>query len=181
MKVKDDFITNSSSTAYFFIFKGNKEELIQVIKKYPYRFDLEESDNWSGTVERVDASFITESIEKVYGTLGQFYGDNKCIIKPIDVLIKEFEGDVEYWKNQIRCSEEKGEIGRGYYKRYLNENAKQLEEIKEAKERGLDKFLQINFGTSEGHVYGGPACLLHGLNRFRIKRKDLYVVTDVRS
>lgn len=33
MKIKSDFVTNSSSTSFFFIFNGDKNDLFELIKK----------------------------------------------------------------------------------------------------------------------------------------------------
>ena len=46
MKIRTDFITNSSSTTFFFIFKGNKNSLLDLIAKHSkiFNIDLSEED-----------------------------------------------------------------------------------------------------------------------------------------
>lgn len=180
MKFKLDFITNSSSTAFFFIFKGNrKEDLFEVISKYPKRFEQHDDLGWDKepNIVNVDAKFIIESIDKVYGTVGDFYvTDSKVKIKPISKLIKDFTKTLKYWEKAHKKERT------GWYKHYITETKNQLKSVLEAKEKGLDKYIEINFGDSEGHVHGGSASILrYKQDKFQVRRKDLYVVTDERS
>jgi hypothetical protein len=178
MKVKGDFITNSSSTAFFFIFKWNtKEDLFKEIMRRPKRFEQEVDIGWDKKphIIKCDAEFVVNSIDKVYGTIGDFYGDHNIVkIKSIDELIKEFKKSLNYWKKGVKhCPWHKG---------YITETQNQLKAALEAKKKGLNKYIQMNFGDSEGHVHGGSASILrYKQDKFQVRRKDLFVVTDERS
>jgi hypothetical protein len=177
MKLKGDFITNSSSTAYFFIFNGNtKEDLFKAIMKRPERFEQEEDIGWDKKphIVKVNAEFIVDSIDKVFGTSGGFYTDHIVEIKPINNLIEEFEKTLKSWEKQSKESP--------WCRKYVTEVRNQIKAALDAKSKGLNKYIEINFGDSEGHVHGDNAAILRYKREcFNVRRKDLYVIFDERS
>ena len=61
MKIKSDFVTNSSSTSFFFIFNGDKNNLFDLIKQNSKSFNLKYVDYNNNTI-KTDENFVIESI-----------------------------------------------------------------------------------------------------------------------
>ena len=65
MKFKGDFVTNSSSTAFFFIFKGRKlEKMYDLIDKYSRKFEMHVDYGYGNQHDyhHCDSNFVKDSI-----------------------------------------------------------------------------------------------------------------------
>lgn len=177
MKIKSDHITNSSSTAYFFIFKGNKkDDLLEVLKKHSSRFNRSEDIGWEEEPNVISCSgeFLIEKIGKAFIEPDEDCF-SKCKIEPIEKLIDVFKESLEHWVNY------ESEYDRKWYKPYATKARNQFKAVLEAKGKGLTHYVQVNFGDHEGHVMGDTAALLDCFrDLFQVRRKDLYVITDCR-
>ena len=133
MKIKLDFITNSSSTAFFFIFKGDKNSLLDLIVKHSkiFNIDLSEED-WEEKMY-CDYMFVIDSI-------------NKCLqskeikIKKISDLIEQYKNNIEEVEKCIRKESSNNTII-SFYTELKNEYLSKLEKIETCEKLGFTNLL----------------------------------------
>jgi hypothetical protein len=148
MKFKLDYITNSSSTAFFFIFKGDgKKELFELINKYSNKFDLREKFS-DDDIYTCDANFVINGIDSSLNKKYK-YKFEKCEFENIDSLIAYFE---DFLERIIKLNEDTKTKKLYLYTDEINQTKYILTNLKQAKEKGLVNCLQIEFGDNRGHV-----------------------------
>jgi len=187
MKVKVDFITNSSSTAFFFIFNGDREELYKLIRKYGKKFDqsidygLDDSEDirWS------DAGYVIASIDQCITTDEKYDEYRQCKIEPIEKIIKEYEDQVLYWEKSYSKEIQRSKTEKitydlsKDYKEYAENYREQIKVLKEAELKGLTSFLEIEFGDNHGQICGGNASAMdYNRDDLIIKENDLYLLNE---
>lgn len=137
MRIRNGFVTNSSSTNFIFMFKGNKkEELFDLIKKDSKKFKLY-YDKWKCDHEDVIKS-IDECLQEITD-----YDQVKIYNK--DELITKVNDRIAYWKES-------------YGKRFFKEAPKDLLKIKYVLDNtdlsNIDSVLEIQFGDNHGNIEG---------------------------
>lgn len=149
MKIKGDFVTNSSSTAFFFTFKGDIESLFKCIKKHKKDFCLTYDTEWDKMHYEVNHMDIINSILDVIDNNEKMVPDKykKQLIYPITEAIAELKKDTEY----LESLQEKQ-----YLSHYYKEHKEHLRRLILAKKNGAEKCLIMNFGDHDGDVCGGP-------------------------
>jgi hypothetical protein len=152
MKIKSDFVTNSSSTSFFFIFNGDKNDLFELIKKNNKSFDLSYKYTDNDNETKTDENFIIESINNVINKKHEFL--KTVEVKNIDFLIEELKNEYEYFVEVIQQSSTKLI---DYEREILNEINNKIIICKKAKENGLTNYLKIEFGDNHGHVANDQA------------------------
>jgi len=186
MKLKDDFITNSSSTAFFFIFSGKKKEkLFNLIRKYKKIFN-QSVDYGFGNVEDTrscDSGYVIDSIDSVITEDDKYDEYSQCKIEPIKKLIKDYEEQVVYWENEVKKELERPEKrdpdASIRYEDYAESYRVTIRELKEAKGKGLSSFLRIEFGDNHGQICGGNAVAMdYNRDNLIIKEKDFYLLNE---
>lgn len=182
MKIKSDFVTNSSSSSFIFVFRGvNQNDLFQLIKKYQEIFNL--TEDWSygdvSDIRSVDYMFVIHCLKKY------LEGDGK--IKTIDILLKDLEDNVKYWEKDLRKEKLKQKKSKDYdnyrltsSKQYLKEAKIKLQTVKDAvKNKGLDHFLEVGFGDSHGDFHGEkPSVLDYNRDNLELEKDDLCIITE---
>lgn len=173
MKIKLDQITNSSSTAFFFIFKGDKkEQLFDLIRKYKERFNLHH--DLYGNEEGVSSNyhFVIDTIEDVLGRENTGYYE-KTEIVPIEMLIIKYREDVAFWEKDSKTDP--------YSKEYFEECGRKLDEIMKAKDAGFTHYLEIEYGDNSGNVTGDSAmCLDYNRDMLNINEEDFILIPECR-
>jgi hypothetical protein len=186
MKLKGDFITNSSSTAFFFIFNGDrKEDLFKLIRKYKHKFDQSVDYGWGNNedVRSCNAGYVIDSIDNIITTDEKYDEDKQCKIEPISKLIEDNEEQAEYWEKafekESKNSKKSYEGAAENYKEYAEKHRKIVSELKEIESKGLTSYVGIEFGDNHGHICGGNAAAMdYNADNMIIKENDFYLLTE---
>ena len=157
MKIRNGFISNSSSTSFTMCFKGDESNLYDKLSKYGVYFDLiypyndleyssGHSLNWEVNVEDV-----IDSIKSVLEKGEVNYQDDalcheRVIILDIEDIIKKQKEDIQ----EI----EKG-LDEVYEMSFLIQEQDILDKLETAKKRGLTSGIIIDFGDNHGVICGG--------------------------
>jgi hypothetical protein len=152
MKVKCDFVTNSSSTNFVFLFNGEDiDDLLRKISKYRKYFDLD-CDFGGYRINHIDViESIQEGIEK-----------NKKIdyenidIQDIKLLIDERKELLSFYLNIVEDYKEKSlDQDCTYEYNLIGKVLADINLLKAAKDKGF-KAIEIGFGDNHGFICGGP-------------------------
>lgn len=181
MKIKYDFITNSSSTAFYFIFKGgrfkdkNRERLFELIRKYRDIFDL--SVDYGIKEEHL----ITCNHQDIISDIDKLISKRKDSLKfiSLDELINNLEKEVKRLEKQKEELEEDG-CFRDYFYEYINETNSRLNKIKELKSRGLNRCIEVEFGNSGMHEVSSNSGTCMDYERPTIDSDDFVILIESR-
>ena len=148
MKIKSDFVTNSSSTSFTFAWKGDKIDLMKELIKHSKDFDLQYED-YEDKLLTVDVWDIVRSIDDVMKNNPEdaYY---KPEIVSIDEKIKEVKRSIEYYKELANDDD----TGR-WWSDSLEEEEEKLKLFESIKEKGLLSTFTIGFGDNHGEICGG--------------------------
>jgi len=170
MKIKSDFVTNSSSTSFFFIFNGDKNNLFDLIKQNSKSFNLKYVDYNNNTI-KTDENFVIESINNKINKKHEYM--KTVEIKNIDFLIEEFKKRYEDLDKLIKKSNKKF----NYEKEMLQEINNKIVILNKARENGLINYLEIEFGDNHGHVCSNQASLMDYFQPI-ILSKDFIMINE---
>ena len=170
MKIRNDFITNSSSTNFVFAFKGkHRGDLYRLMKeKYADFFlSMEEELISEPTVDlECNVNDIIEAIKSVVhktqvtSLLEYIHGLHKRKIDIIRLINKNEHSEYMY--------------------RFVYEIESQIAMLNLAAEYGINKVLEVQFGDNHGHIHGTTVSKLmdyEGRN-IKILSSDLVVLTE---
>ena len=160
MKVKNDFITNSSSTSFIFLLKSdNINDLYKHLQKYDTLFLL------LGDEESIVCDDLINEIKKLKKIntkkIKSFLGDVKLSINGVEKIIKDSESQ-----------------------RYVVDWTYNLYEViilKAVTERaikdGFTHAIKIGFGDHEGDIQGVVGCIMDEYFPKTTFSKDLIILT----
>jgi len=179
MKIKGDFITNSSSTAFFFIFKGrNLDKMYDLIDKYSRKFELHVDYGYKNQHDyhHCDSNFVKDSISTYIDSNANLTEDErwKVKVRPLSKLIKEHEKRIKSYEKEVV------KPGQNWYKQYLKEEKKRLKKILLAKEKGLINYLEIEFSDGGGCGITNQNSVVMDQERPEIQEDDFFVLTEGR-
>jgi hypothetical protein len=184
MKIKGDFVTNSSSTNFFFVFKGPRcvKSVGNAIWNHKNAFslfyELDENNSW-----RCNAQDIVEDIERC---VKQSLGKNEWNSVKITTLDKKISEVEEYILNEKKSHKE-------WMKDYpedrdIDKIEKQVirglegrkSKFQNAKDKGFVNILEMEWGDNHGHVSGGNTgnAMDYEGRRIKINSDDLIVFTE---
>ena len=151
MKVRTGFVSNSSSTAFMFVYKNESiEELCQLIEKYDQYFnlysELEENESYKCTARQV-ASAIEEE-------LSDNNEDIFCKTKKmsLDKYIKDIQDMLDKNVEQIKEYQKEGKQYKDYnwLTDYIYQNSQDLYKLQNLKKQGFTQIVIANFGDNDG-------------------------------
>ena len=163
MKIRQGFISNSSSTSFMFIFKGEtKEDLYDAIWKNRKDFHLVTDDNYSCCAE-----FLVDAIESnlTIVELGNRVNSIDSIIKDLNKSIADISGYKLDKRTEKVCIDE--------YNGYIGK-------LIHLKDKGFKTILQISFGDNHGDISGGNVGTTMDYESYHFEnyeKKDLAIIT----
>ena len=182
MKIRNGFISNSSSTSFTMCFDGDENNLYEMLKKYGVYFELifpyndlkyssGHNQNWG-----VDVEDVIKSIKSVLEKGEVDYKDD--VVFQERVIILDIEDMIKAQKYSIE------EIGKQLDEVYdislLVQEQDILDKLETAKRRGLTSGIVIDFGDNHGVVCGGRiGNTMDYAGRYtHIDKKDFIVYTE---
>jgi hypothetical protein len=151
MKIRTGFVSNSSSTSFFFYTKtNNPQELFDLITKYHQYFDLQYNENYGDkddkpiqTITYKDVINSIKSIPKLKSNCCMSFNDYvKELTQQNEILIKDLKTMPD------------NDFSKKYYIEEYQYNMENLDRIKKAKLNQLNNIWTIGFGDNHGDVCG---------------------------
>lgn len=170
MKIRQGFVSNSSSTSFYFITKNNKKEsVIQAIKKYGEYFRLI-YDGYSGPYSCTE----NDVIKAIEDLVPDKYDDSGKMF-PLTKLVEDIQKDIdleEQWSkehpNKIHSDE--------YWMSCLDKK----QNVEDLIKAGFTHYMCVGFGDNHGDVSGGQLgyTMDYEGRYIHIKKEDFVVFTE---
>lgn len=145
MKIRQGFVSNSSSSSFVFIFKSKAQDdsasLTELLMCIPNDlFNLKTSNLHPS--DRIESQVNHDQVlHRISNSLSNdFFGQPK--FESIDDLVSEIKSDLIWYQ------------GKSGYESTVSEMKDQISKLCQLKSKGFNKAFTIHFGLNEGHVYG---------------------------
>lgn len=176
MKIKSDFITNSSSTNYIFLFKGkNRKNLYSAIKDSGFLLteDIEEK------IVNNEIEYETISCDEEDLIKSLIKNRRKIKTKSIDELIEDLTIEIYKWDEYFIDKEK----AKSYYVEHYFESFLRLKTVEKAKDLGFEKGIEVEYGDGGGLGIEEGTDLGKLLHRegLEIFSNDLIIINERRS
>lgn len=166
MKIKGDFVTNSSSTNFFFIFKqriekDNLETLCELIEEHLH-ICISAAEPERGYFEEDLIEVIKSKKDSIE-------------FKTLESLIKEKNKQIKRFEKSESNNDENKKVYD--YSDILNEIRIFTETLKIAKKRGNDTYMELSFGDHEGDITEGLGEAMD-YEKPRLLKDDLFLLNE---
>ena len=176
MKIRTGFVSNSSSTSFTFIFKGNDfEDLYTMMRKYDQYFDLYNADLF-GEPLHCNVEDIIKAIKEKAKIGSEYESNNPMIITPISKLISTSKETIEQNKKQIEQLEKRND----FWLNLIMDKAMEISDLEDDKKAGFNGAFIIEFGDNHGDICGGDVGNLMDYEgrTISINKPDFIVYTE---
>jgi len=184
MKIKHDFVTNSSSTGFIFLFKGDKRtDLFRQMVKYEDKFKL--FNEYGTGADYIDVWDIIREIDPILSSSKE---DPWYLPGPLKLndLLERHEGELKEYEKTLkeelkRESEEEIHWKSSEYTiNYIKEIKEKIIKVKEAIHNKLDHYVEISFGDNDGMISGGRIGMTmdYSGRNINIDQKDFIVLIE---
>ena len=159
MKIKQDFVTNSSSTGFIFMFKGNQRtDLFKQMVKYEDKFKL--YNEYGGGEDYIDVWDIIRELDPILSSSRE---DPWYLPGPLKLtdLLERHESELREYEKTLKEElkrEEEEEIhwkSSEYTISYIKEVKEKIVKVKKAIHNKLDHYVEVSFGDNDGMISGG--------------------------
>jgi len=186
MKIRQGFVSNSSSTSFTFCFKGNKlEDLYTMISKYSKHFDLEH-EGWDDLQYKCNSGDIVKAIKGAAKSKSKYDFENISVVSIDDHIVNLKEQIVindEAIKREQENKDKRYSATDLYSDLYSewNSNIKDtIAKMRGLQKKGLTSICEIGFGDNHGQISGlGIGSIMDYEGRcININTKDFAVMTE---
>ena len=172
MKARWGFVSNSSSTSFTFLFKGDSfEDLYAMIRKYSCHFERHEE--WGGDISwHANAESVIQSIkdEIIKQPKKKYHFDDIELMKTENVL-KEAKDELEQYQNYKKENPDYKDSPEDWMP-----ISNEIFRLEDAIKNGLDTACEVEFGDSHG-IVGSVGCAMdHQGRNIQLECKDFIVV-----
>lgn len=184
MKIKQDFVTNSSSTGFIFIFKGNQRtDLFEMMVKYGDNFKLH-NEYYDGA-DYINVWDLIKALDPILSSTKQdpWYLPGPTKLKNLfETIERELKANQDTLQDELK-KEKKDPMewkSSEYTKEYIKDNKEKLAKLKKAIENGLDHYVEVSFGDNDGMISGnrlGSTMDYEGRN-ININQKDFMIMIE---
>ena len=182
MKIRQGFVSNSSSTSFTFVFNGDSvDDLCKVLEDYKNYFELS-FENWDGRMCSCNFEDIKNSLKNV--VLPQAPEDKDKyfdVAYPIPIQQEIDNLTEEALTEGVLTSDYVHDVY--LYDLSSSEAAANLRKsliMVNSAEKGLNRVIKVDFGDNHGHVCGGDVGIAMDYvgRNIEIIEDDLVVITE---
>jgi len=183
MKIKHDFVTNSSSTGFIFLFKGDKRtDLFRQMVKYEDKFKL--FNEYGGGEDYINVWDIIRELDPILSSTRE---DPWYLPGPLKMndLLERYEGELkaneEALKDELKQESEGVKwTGSDWTKEYIKELEEKIIKVKKAIHNKLDHYVEVSFGDNDGMISGGRIGMTmdYSGRSINLNQKDFVVMIE---
>ena len=180
MKIREGFVSNSSSTSFTFCFKGGTlDRLFELMRKYKSHFNLSYHCYGNDEGYNIHVEDVISSIEQL-GVTNGIWGFR--IITMVDLLDQQ----TRHLADCIRYNQEDKDRNKDiswrdhYYEEEITKVKINIQETKKLIKKSFDTAIIIGFGDNSGDVSGGAVgyTMDYEGRMIRINEPDFVVTTE---